>query len=168
MLAGDLDRRLGSPVCHIKLASDNVQISGPYQGKREAAGVCKPLGEGEAGFDLLQGTVGKAEIPKSPRRIQPARDTCALRVEQKVGRILPGRDRIVDRDAFVYRRRGIGKPAKEEQRCPAERAGPGARRVSSCSSASATSCVGEIIGTLVLPAHEVAAPQPSQRRKQLG
>ena len=118
MLARDLDRRLGSPVCRIKLASEIVQSSGPYQGEGEAAGVCEPLGEGEASFDLLQGTVGKAEVPKGPRRIQPARDARALRVEQKVGRILPGRDRIVDRDAFVYRCRRIGKPAEEEQRCP--------------------------------------------------
>ena len=90
MLAGDLDRRLGSPVCRIKLASEIVQSGSEYQGESDATGVFEMLRDGKANFDLLQRTVGKPEVPKGPCRIKPAHHCGAVSVEQKVGRILPG------------------------------------------------------------------------------
>src|SRR5262245_30809800 len=72
VLTRDIDRRLGAPVCQIKLASEIVQLGGNYQGEGDVTGVFEPLCDGEASFDPLQRTVGKAEIPLRPRRIQSA------------------------------------------------------------------------------------------------
>ena len=94
----------------------------------------------EAGFDLAghsresRGTKGP-----NPNTAGHRRPRAPCKAEGAAG-FLPGRDRIVDRHAFVYRSRRIGKPAEEEQRCPLERAGPGPDGVSPCSSASMTSC----------------------------
>jgi hypothetical protein len=118
MLARDLDCRLGSPLGRIELASKILQSSGPCQGEGDAPGVCEAVAESQSGLHPLHGSVGKAAEPKRPCRIQSARDARAIRVEQNVGGILPSRDRIVNRDAFVQLSGRIGKPAKEEQRRP--------------------------------------------------
>jgi hypothetical protein len=47
-------------------------------------------------------------------RIHPALHTGALGVEQDVGRILPGSDRIIDRDALIQDERCISESAEEE------------------------------------------------------
>ena len=118
MLARDVDRRLGLPLGRSKLPAQVVQKRDPGQGEGEAVGVREPLSEGEAGLHRAHGTVGKAEEPKGPCRIEPARHAGALRVEHEVGTMfLPACDRIVDRDALVQGCRRIGKPPKEEQRC---------------------------------------------------
>src|SRR5262245_33132375 len=120
-------------------------------------GMCEAFSEAEASLDGLQGAVGKAQVPKGPRQILPAHDGSPLMVEDKRCRIVPGSNRIINRDRFVRRCRGIGELAKKELR--------------SCQSApgQATTDVvlllcnfdqrrGEIMGSLEFSPHKVAAP----------
>src|SRR5262245_60728806 len=116
MLALDLDRRLGSPVCQFKLAPEIVQSASIRQGEGAAMGMCGAFSEAEASLDGLQGAVGKAEIPLRPRRIESAYYGSPLIVEDKRYRVLPGSNRIINRDRFVRRCRGIGELAKKELR----------------------------------------------------
>src|SRR5262245_37883 len=157
VLARDIDRRLGAPVCQIKLASEIVQVGSNYQGVGDAMGMCEAFSEAEASLDGLQGAVGKAELPLRTRRIAPAHYCSALIVEAKRCRIVPGSDRIINRDRLVRRCRGIGKPAKKELRS----------RQSAPSQATTDVVLllrnfdqrhGEIMGSLVLSTHNVAAP----------
>src|SRR5262245_37784198 len=157
MLALNLDCRLGAPVSLFKLASEIVQSGSIRQGEGDAMGMCEAFSEAEASLDGLQGAVGKAEIPLRPRQIESAYYGSPLIVEDKRCRIVPGSHRIINRDRFVCRCRGLGEPAKKELRS----------RQSAPSQATTDVVLllcnfdqrrGEIIGSLEFSPHKVAVP----------
>ena len=125
MLAGEIDDRFGSPKRRVKLAPGIVHERCAIQSRGEAVGMWDPLAEGERSFHHVRGAVGEPEQPKDPCRIHPALHAGTLRVEQNVGTIFPGRDRIVDLDALIQHCGRIGESAEEEQACAQRASGQG-------------------------------------------
>jgi ABC transporter substrate binding protein len=165
MLVGEIDGRLGSLSRRIELVPEVMQNRGKVQSEDETVSMREASSEVEARFDPLQGLIGEAEEPKSPCRVQPAHDTGALRVEQEVVRIFPGRDRIIDRDPLAQLASCIGKSAEQEQRCTSSAPGQGAAERCALFLPEHDQALGQIKDPLEFAPHNIVVPQSPQHWK---
>ena len=100
--------------------------------------------------------------------MKSAHDTGTFGVEQKVSRILPVRDRVIDRNALLQCRLRIGEPAKEDQGCASSAQGQGMADWYPLLLCERDQASAEIMGPPELAPHHMVVPQSAQHRKQLG